>query len=82
MNIKQNIALIQASIEKDKAYNKLWYAILTITGVLLGVAWGSTEDVKIMISIFFLIVFWLYLKQGNRMPIIAFIEKVIENIDV
>ena len=80
LNIKQNIEVLQAAIEKDKAYSLICSALLTVYGVMFGVIYGHDELMNMQMIIVYLILFLTYMEASRRIPKNTFIKKVADGI--
>ncbi|MGN0338405.1 MAG: hypothetical protein ACI4EE_13010 [Lachnospiraceae bacterium] len=78
-DVKRNVAVIQASIERDNAFTVFWSALLTIFGVILGIVYGK-DSYSYWYTTMYLILFAVYLKMGRNIPRNSFIKKVLDTI--
>lgn len=77
LDVKQNIAVIQASIERDKSNSVFWSAILTACSVILGIIYGK-DILTNWYMVIYLILFIVYMKIGMNIPRNSFISKVLD----
>lgn len=82
VDVKRNIAVVQAAIERDKAYSIFWSALLTVFGVLLGAGYGDNSLLSMEISMMYLILILMYMEVGRVIPRNSFIKKVLDSIVV
>ena len=82
LNVKQNIAVIEAAIEKEKAFNIFYSALLTICGAIIGVVYGENIFINLQMMIIYVLLFLIYYIVGSNIPRSAFIRMVIDSIDI
>lgn len=82
LNVKQNIAVIESAIEKEKAFNIFNSALLTICGAIIGVVYGENIFINLQMMIIYVLLFLMYYVVGSNIPRSAFIRKVIDSIDI
>ena len=82
VDIKQNIEVIQASLDRDQAYNIYWSVLLTAVGVLAGILQGKNMLDNFYAVTIYLLTLVVYMLSAIKIPRNSFIKKVVEDIDV
>lgn len=82
VDVKQNISVIQAALERDNAHSIFYSALLTIFGVILGVVNGEDSLLNMEMIVVYLMLIVMYINAGRTIPRNSFIKKVIDTIEV
>ena len=80
--LKQAMMRFLAAIEKEKAFNIFYSALLTICGAIIGVVYGENIFINLQMMIIYVLLFLIYYIVGSNIPRSAFIRKVIDSIDI